>query len=64
MEDFRLRLRCKSGLIVVGGADNHLRVNHFLKMKCSVTQNIVDRCIIVSIGRFLFCLLSGPVLRH
>lgn len=54
MEDFRQRLRCKSGLIVVGGADDHLRVNHFLKMKCSITQNIVDRCIIVNIGRFFY----------
>lgn len=53
VEEFRLRLHCKSGLVVVGGADDHLRVTHFLKMKCAVTQSIVDRCIINEISEFL-----------
>ncbi|XKL69044.1 hypothetical protein PGB90_006813 [Kerria lacca] len=53
IEEFRLRLRCRTGLVVVGGADDHLRVNHFLKKKCSVTQSIVDRCIVNEIFEFL-----------
>ena len=50
IEEFRSRLRCKSGLVVVGGADDHLRVSHFLKIKCAITQSIADRCITVSIA--------------
>ncbi|KAG8176855.1 hypothetical protein JTE90_027159 [Oedothorax gibbosus] len=53
MEDFRSRMRAETGLVVVGGADDLLRMCP-AKMKCeSVTQSIVDRCIVDEISEFL-----------
>ena len=44
----RERMRAGSGLVVVGGADDHLRVNKHKKHLERVTQSMVDRCIVVS----------------
>ena len=41
-------MRAGSGLVVVGGADDHLRVNKHKKHLERVTQSMVDRCIVVS----------------
>ena len=49
MEDMRERMRAGSGLVVVGGADDHLRVNKHKKHLERVTQSMVDRCIVVSL---------------
>lgn len=48
MEDFRSRMRATTGLVVVGGADDMLRISPQKMLAESITQEIVDRCILVS----------------
>lgn len=47
MEDLRERMRVETGLIIVGAADDYLRVNKKKKRAEGITQSIVDRCIVV-----------------
>lgn len=42
-------MRVETGLIVVGSADDYLRVSKKKKRLEGITQSIVDRCIVVSI---------------
>ncbi|XP_069986413.1 KAT8 regulatory NSL complex subunit 3 isoform X11 [Penaeus vannamei] len=58
MEDIRMRLRVETGLVVVGGADSHLRLSCQKRHMEGVTQSMVDRCIVDEIGDFLSHLLS------
>lgn len=47
VEDLRERMRVETGLVVVGSADDFLRVT---KKKCrseGITQSVVDRCVVV-----------------
>lgn len=48
MEDFRSRMRATTGLVVVGGADDMLRISPEKMLSESITQEIVDRCVLVS----------------
>lgn len=48
MEELRVRLRVETGLVVVGGADSHLRLSCQKRHLEGVTQSMVDRCIVVS----------------
>ncbi len=48
MEDMRERMRCPTGLVVVGGADDALRVSKHKKRMENITQCMVDKCIMVS----------------
>lgn len=48
VEDMRERMRAESGMVLVGGADDHLRVSKHKKNMERVTQSMVDRCIMVS----------------
>lgn len=48
MEDLRERMRVETGLIVVGSADDYLRISKKKKNLEGVTQAVVDRQIIVS----------------
>lgn len=48
MEDLRERMRVETGLIVVGSADNNLRVSKRKKKTEGITQSVVDRCVVVS----------------
>lgn len=48
MEDLRERMRVETGLIVVGSADDYLRVSKKKKRSECITQSVVDRCIVVS----------------
>lgn len=48
VEDFRSRMRAETGLVIVGGCDDLLRMCPS-KMKIeNATQAIVDRCLLVS----------------
>ncbi|KAF8774265.1 KAT8 regulatory NSL complex subunit 3 like protein [Argiope bruennichi] len=53
VEDFRSRMRAETGLVIVGGCDDLLRMCPS-KMKLeNATQAIVDRCLIDEIADFL-----------
>ncbi|XP_042233557.1 factor-induced gene 2 protein-like isoform X5 [Homarus americanus] len=58
VEDLRVRLRAETGLVVVGGADSHLRLSCQKRHLEGVTQSMVDRCIVDEIGDFLCHLLN------
>lgn len=47
MEELRVKLKCKTSHILVGGANDELVMNHSTKMKEAVTQKLVDRCVLV-----------------
>lgn len=48
MEELRVKLKCKTSHVLVGGSDDELVVNHSTKMREAVTQKLVDRCVLVS----------------
>lgn len=45
----RERMRVETGLLVVGSADDYLRVSKKKRRQEGITQSIVDRCVVVSI---------------
>lgn len=47
MEELRVKLKCKTSHILVGGANDELVMNHTTKMREAVTQKLVDRCVLV-----------------
>lgn len=53
MEDLRERMRVETGLIVVGGADDYLRISKKKKRAEGITQSVVDRFIVVCKTFFL-----------
>lgn len=60
IEDFRSRMRAVTGLVVVGGADDLLRISPQKMLAESITQEIVDRCILNEITGFLeMCLAKS-----
>ncbi len=47
VEDMRGRMRADTSMVVVGGADDHLRLSKSKKCVEKLTQSMVDRCIVV-----------------
>ena len=47
VEDMRERMKTDTGLVIVGGADDELRVSKHKKKAEGITQSMVDRCIMV-----------------
>ena len=60
VEDMREKLRGESGLVIVGGADDQLRVSKHKKKSEAVTQSMVDRCIADDVREFLCGFLGAP----
>ena len=66
VEDMREKMKADTGLVIVGGADDELRVSKNKKSAEGLTQSMVDRCIVVSNHHFMLikgfliiCLISG-----
>lgn len=60
MEDFRSRMRAETGLVVVGGADDLLRLSQLKMTTECLTQAMVDRCLIDEMSDFLLLVLNVP----
>lgn len=65
MEDMREKMRAENSLIVVGGADDNLRMSRSKRKLEAVTQVMVDKSILDEISEFLGGVLSqSPVLQE
>ena len=60
LEDIRERMRAESSMILLGGADDKLRMSKAKKMMEGITQSMVDRCIADEIYNFISYVLNAP----
>ena len=60
LEDIRERMRAESSMIVLGGADDKLRMSKAKKMMEGITQSMVDRCLADEIYNFISYVLNAP----
>ncbi|XP_033126456.1 KAT8 regulatory NSL complex subunit 3-like [Anneissia japonica] len=59
IEDLRERMKAETGLVVIGGADEYLRMNRTKKKLEGLTQSMVDRCIQDEMFEFLHAVLTS-----
>ena len=60
LEDIRERMRAESSLLIVGGADDKLRLSKQKKKLEGITQGMVDRCVADEIHNFISYHLNAP----
>jgi hypothetical protein len=60
LEDIRERMRAETSMVLVGGADDKLRLSKAKKMTEGITQSMVDRCIADEIFNFISYVLNAP----
>lgn len=60
LEDLRGKMMVETSLVVVGSADDNLRISTHKKLSEGITQNMVDRCILDEIGDFVGSILLQP----
>ncbi|CAL7938463.1 unnamed protein product [Xylocopa violacea] len=60
LEDLREKMMVETSLVVVGTADDNLRISTAKKISEGITQNIVDKCILDEIGDFVGTILLQP----
>ncbi|KAL1122662.1 hypothetical protein AAG570_002989, partial [Ranatra chinensis] len=54
------RLHVETGLVVVGAADDQLRISKGKQKAEGITQSMVDRCVVDEVGDFIGTILSNP----
>lgn len=60
LEELREKMLVETSLVVVGTADDHLRISTSKKILEGITQSMVDRCILDEIGDFIGGILLQP----
>ncbi|KAK0183455.1 hypothetical protein PV327_001495 [Microctonus hyperodae] len=60
LEDVRRKMLVETSLVVVGTADDHLRISTAKIVSEGITQSMVDRCIVDEIGDFVGGILLQP----
>ena len=60
LEDIRERMRAETSMVLLGGADDKLRLSKAKKMNEGITQSMVDRCIADEIYNFISYVLNAP----
>ena len=60
LEDLREKMLVETSLVVVGTADDNLRISAAKKISEGITQSMVDRCILDEIGDFVGTILLQP----
>ncbi|BFY97883.1 hypothetical protein BsWGS_00923 [Bradybaena similaris] len=63
LENIREKLKVETSLLLIGGADDQLRISHAKKLSCNVTQTMVDRYIMDEMFAFLGSILSQRLLK-
>uniref|UniRef100_A0A0L8IHJ6 KANSL3 helical domain-containing protein n=1 Tax=Octopus bimaculoides TaxID=37653 RepID=A0A0L8IHJ6_OCTBM len=61
IEDLREKMKAENSLVVIGGADDNLRVSRAKKKQEGITQCTVDRFILDEVSEFLGSVLSQSV---
>lgn len=60
LEELREKMLVETSLVVVGTADDYLRISTSKKMLEGITQSMVDRCVLDEIGDFIGSILLQP----
>ncbi|XP_012153364.1 reduction in Cnn dots 1 isoform X2 [Megachile rotundata] len=60
VEDLREKMLVETSLVVIGTADDNLRISTAKKISEGITQSMVDRCIMDEIGDFVGTILLQP----
>lgn len=60
LEELREKMMVETSLVVVGTADDYLRISTSKKILEGITQSMVDRCVLDEIGDFIGSILLQP----